>query len=253
MKKYTLILAAALLLSICGCTDNRVQTDSAPAEKPAIYLYPESDEYAAPEKPAVYLYPESSTCEIPEQYEDATEKKPAICLYPEDATKVHVKLHYTGTLTCAYPEYKDGWTVWATPEGILTDENGREYNYLFWEGASQGDWDMSRGFVVSGADTADFLERTLARLGLNDREAGDFITYWLPRMQDNPYNLVTFQTDAYTEKAQLEITPEPDSILRVFMVFQPLEEPISIEEPELPGFERKGFAAIEWGGAELKP
>lgn len=253
MKKCVWILAAALLLNICGCTDNRVQTDSAPAEKPAIYLYPESDEYAAPEKPAVYLYPESSTCEIPERYEDATEKKPAICLYPEDATKVHVKLHYTGTLTCTYPEYKDGWTVWATPEGILTDENGREYNYLFWEGASQGDWDMSRGFVVAGADTADFLERTLARLGLSDREAGDFITYWLPRMQDNPYNLVTFQTDAYTEKAQLEITPEPDSILRVFMVFQPLEEPISIEEPELPGFERKGFAAIEWGGAELKP
>lgn len=262
MKKCVWILAAALLLNICGCTDNRVQTDSAPAEKPAIYLYPESDEYAAPEKPAVYLYPDSCTEPAGDMDREPTYlAKPAVYLYSEESAgrwtnrgmEVHVRLDLAGDLTCTYPKYKDGWTVWATPEGILTDENGREYNYLFWEGASQGDWDMSRGFVVAGVDTADFLERTLARLGLNDREAGDFITYWLPRMQDNPYNLVTFQTDAYTEKAQLEITPEPDSILRVFMVFQPLEEPISIEEPELPGFERKGFAVIEWGGAELKP
>ena len=277
MKKCVWILAAALLLSVCGCTDYRMQEEG-DVEKPAIYLYPESSEYAAPEKPTIYLYPENSSCEESERDGDVTEEKPAVYLYPENsayeeperhenivlkkpavslypkrATKVHVKLHYTGTLTCTYPEYKDGWTVWATPEGILTDENGREYNYLFWEGASQGDWDMSRGFVVAGADTADFLERTLARLGLNDREAGDFITYWLPRMQGNPYNLVTFQTDAYTEKAQLEITPEPDSVLRVFMVFQPLKEPVSIPEPELLGFERKGFTVIEWGGAELKP
>lgn len=235
MKKYGLILAAALLLGLCGCTDYRVQEDWE-AKKPAIYLYPESRE-------------EADSCK---EAEPDVFAKPAVCLYSEEATKVHVKLHYAGTLTCTYPEYNDGWTIWVTPEGVLTDENGREYNYLFWEGVSQGDWDMSRGFVVKGADTAAFLEEKLEILGLNDREAGDFITYWLPQMQENPYNLVTFQTDAYTETAKLEITPEPDSILRVFMAFRPLEEPISIKEPELAGFERKGFAVVEWGGTELK-
>lgn len=258
MKKYVWMLAAALLLSLCGCTDSRMRS-----EKPAIYLYPESngesDSCGEPEangvdaKPAVYLYPERNTDSVPcGEAEPNTFAKPAIYLAPAKATKVHVKLHYAGTLTCTYPEYNDGWTVWATPEGVLTDEHGREYNYLFWEGVSQGDWDMSRGFVVKGTDTAAFLEEKLAALGLSDREAGDFITYWLPRMQDNPYNLVTFQTDAYTEKAKLEITPEPDSVLRVFMVFKPLEKPVSIEEPELAGFERKGFAVVEWGGTELK-
>lgn len=69
---------------------------------------------------------------------------------------------------------------------------------------------------------------------------------------DNPYNLITFQTDAYTERAKLQVTPEPDSVLRVFMAYRPLEQPIKIEEPILENFERRGFAVIEWGGTEVK-
>ena len=41
--------------------------------------------------------------------------------------------------------------------------------------------------------------------------------YWLPRMQGNAYNLISFQSDRYTETARLTIEPEPDSVLRVFM------------------------------------
>lgn len=223
MKKLCLILAAVIMLGLSGCAS---EEPSQTAEKPVIYLYPE----------------QGGT--------DASEEKPAIYLNPEQACKVTVKLNYDGELICTYPEYHDGWTVMARPDGVLMDESGREYNYLFWEGVSEADYDMSRGFVVAGEDTAVFLEEKLAELGLNDREAGDFITYWLPRMQGNTYNLVTFQTDAYTERAELDITPEPDSMLRVFMVYKPLEEPISVEEPELPGFQRRGFTVIEWGGME---
>lgn len=245
MKKCWLILLLAAVLSTGGCTGGQ----SVP-EEPS----------AAEEKPAIYLYPEAESCaEASRQDSDAKSgdrdtavfAKPAIYLAPQQETQVTVKLHYAGTLTCTYPEYRDGWTVLARPDGTLTDDAGREYNYLFWEGVCAGSYDMDRGFVVPGTETADFLEETLAQLGLTDREAGDFITYWLPRMQDNPYNLITFQTDAYTERAQLEITPEPDSLLRVFMVFQPLAEPVSIEPQTLPGFERKGFVAVEWGGCEL--
>ena len=184
--------------------------------------------------------------------EEVDVEKPAIYLHPKQGMEVTVQLDLDGELTCTYPEYRDGWRVWAEPDGTLTDENGRQYDYLFWEGVSEANYDMREGFVVAGADTAAFLEEKLAALGLNDREAGDFITYWLPRMQGNPYNLVTFQQAAYTEKARLTITPEPDSLLRVFMVFQPLDEPVPIREPELKGFERKGFTAVEWGGAELE-
>ena len=29
--------------------------------------------------------------------------------------------------------------------------------------------------------------------------------YWLPKMQDNPYNLISFQSERYTDTAKLDI------------------------------------------------
>lgn len=71
-------------------------------------------------------------------------------------------------------------------------------------------------------------------------------------MQNNKYNLITFQTDIYENSAKLNISPQPDSILRVFMVYKALDEFSEVQEPVLDTFERKGFAVIEWGGTELK-
>lgn len=185
--------------------------------------------------------------------EEQLSAKPVIYLYPEETTEVEVSLSYDGELTCTYPAYENGWRVSAEPDGTLTDrKNGREYSYLFWEGKDDIEYDMSEGFVVKGEDTAEFLQEKLAYLGLEPGEYNEFIVYWLPKMQDNPYNLITFQTDCYTEHAVLHITPEPDSVLRVFMAWKPLTEPVEIEEPKLTGFERKGFTVVEWGGAEVK-
>lgn len=183
-----------------------------------------------------------------ESYYDA---KPVIYLYPEQETEVSVKLAYDGELTCTYPAYHDGWQVTAQPDGTLTDANGREYSYLFWEGIDSNSYDMHRGFVVKGADTAAFLQEKLETLGLTPREYNEFIVYWLPKMQDNPYNLITFQTDAYTDHARLDITPQPDSILRVFMAYQPLEQAVDIQPQTLAGFVREGFTVVEWGGTEV--
>ena len=141
----------------------------------------------------------------------------------------------------------------AYPDGTLINHrDGREYSYLFWEGRGPAEYDLSRGFVVRGEDTVGFLQEKLSYLGLLPVEYNEFIVYWLPRMQNNAYNLITFQQEAYTDTAELIITPAPDSMLRVFMVFTPLEEPIGIEEQVLQTFVRTGFAVIEWGGAELQ-
>lgn len=185
--------------------------------------------------------------------EEQLTAKPVIYLYPEETMEVQVELSYDGELTCTYPAYENGWSVSAEPDGTLTDpESGREYSYLFWEGKDDIEYDMSRGFVVKGEDTARFLQEKLAYLGLKPEEYNEFIVYWLPKMQENPYNLITFQTDCYTEHAVLHITPEPDSVLRIFMAWMPLTEPVEIEEQELAGFERSGFTVVEWGGAEVK-
>ena len=139
----------------------------------------------------------------------------------------------------------------ARPDGTLTDEQGQTYNYLYWEGVDHTAYDFSQGFCVSGADTAAFLEDALEQLGLTRREANEFIVYWLPRMEQNPYNLIAFQSDAYTDHARLTVTPEPDSMLRVFMAWKSLEHPIDIPAQDLPAFNRTGFAVVEWGGAEV--
>ena len=71
-------------------------------------------------------------------------------------------------------------------------------------------------------------------------------------MEQNPYNLISFQTDAYTDHARLTITPEPDSVLRVFMAWKPLEAPVELPAQDLPVFSRSGFAVVEWGGSEVR-
>lgn len=177
--------------------------------------------------------------------------KPVIYLYPEEETAVTVGLDYGGTLTCTYPAAQDGvWTVTASPDGTLRDEEGQEYSYLFWEGTCAASYDFSEGFCVSGADTASFLEEALSSLGLNRREANEFIVYWLPQMEQNPYNLISFQAEAYTDHARLEISPRPDSVLRVFMAWKALDEPVELPAQTLPAFVRTGFTVVEWGGAD---
>ena len=182
---------------------------------------------------------------------EAGDAKPVIYLYPEEETEVTVRLDYDGELTCTYPAYEDGWTVTAAPDGTLRDEAGQTYSYLYWEGVARTEYDFSRGFCVPGADTAAFLEDALSRLGLTRREANEFIVYWLPRMEPSPYNLIAFQAEAYTDHARLTVTPEPDSLLRVFMAWKPLEAPADLPAQELPAFKRTGFTVVEWGGAEL--
>lgn len=182
-----------------------------------------------------------------------TEKKPVIYLYPEEETQVSVKLDYQGRLTATYPDYKNGWTVIAQPDGTLTDPNtGREFYCLFWEGMSNTEYDLSTGFVVPGKDTAAFLEDALTQLGLTAREADEFIIYWLPQMENNPYNLISFQQEAYTDTAPLDITPTPDSVLRVFMAWKGLNAPMDIAPQTLEPFERTGFTVVEWGGTEVQ-
>ncbi len=179
--------------------------------------------------------------------------KPVIYLYPEKETEVSVSLELDGALTCTYPAYKNGWEVIARDDGTLINkDDGREYSYLYWEGIGESSWDMSKGFVVKGTDTIRFLQEKLEYLGLTPKELNEFIVYWLPHMQNNKYNLITFQTDIYENSAKLNVSPKPDSILRIFMVYKALDMFVEVQEPVLDTFERNGFAVIEWGGAELK-
>lgn len=177
--------------------------------------------------------------------------KPVIYLYPEEETEVSVSLEMKdAVLKCTYPEYQTGWKVTAKPDGTLFAE-GREYNYLFWEAEALFSFTLKSGTCVAGKDTCKFLEERLAQLGLNDKEQDDFITYWVPKMQDNPYNVISFQTDEYSEHFGLEVSPKPDTIIRVFMTYKASEVYVDIAPEEIATPVRTGFTVVEWGGCEI--
>ena len=184
----------------------------------------------------------------PEEQYDA---KPVVYLYPEEETQVTVQLDYAGELTCTYPAYNDGWTVIASPDGTLTDGEGQTYSYLYWEGKDNVEYDFSQGACVAGEDTAAFLEEALSQLGLTRREANEFIVYWLPHMEGNAYNLIAFQTSSYTDHARLTADPAPDTVLRVFMAWKPLDRSVELPPQTLAAPVRTGFTLVEWGGAEI--
>ena len=183
--------------------------------------------------------------------------KPVIYLYPEQETKVNVQLTFNGTLTSTYPTLPpEGWTVTAQPDGTLTDEEGRSYRYLFWEGVANVDWKQDSGFLVKAEDAREFLEESLTQLGLNELEQNDFITYWLPKLEKNGESFVTFAAEQYTDNAVLTVTPQPDSVLRVQMLISKVDDSNraafqKLPEQELQRFEREGFVLVEWGGTDL--
>ena len=178
--------------------------------------------------------------------------KPVIYLYPQKQTKVDVLLDYNGKLTCTYPEYNGGWHVTAMPDGTLYGEDGKQYNYLYWEGDTDVAYDFSKGFCIKGSDTAEFLEQALEKLGLNRKEANEFIVYWLPLMEQNKYNVISFQNEVYTENAELDIEPAPDTVIRVFMAWYGTDQAVEIEKQEFYAPARNGFTVVEWGGSEIK-
>jgi hypothetical protein len=108
--------------------------------------------------------------------------KPIIYLYPTEQTKVEVMVGKPHNLTHTYPKYQNGWRVVAEPNGDLTDLAGRHYYALYWEGKHLQKPTPKDGFIVKGADTISFLEEKLAHLGLSEREANEFIVYWLPKL-----------------------------------------------------------------------
>ena len=174
--------------------------------------------------------------------------KPVIYLYPEKPEQVSVSIDFNGRLTITDPVYGNGWNVTALPDGTIL-HGGREYPYLFWEGRMDFDVDMSRGFCVKGSDTKAFLTEKLAYLGMNESEAAEFMEFWLPFMEKNEYNVITFAGADYSDNAKLDISPSPDTVIRVFMSFSPSGEYVDIPEQELEKApERTGFTVVEWGG-----
>ena len=188
-------------------------------------------------------------------YPGVMSAKPIIYLYPVQEQVVTVELENKELLTTSYPKYEDNWKVLAKPNGDLVDlKTGRNLYALYWEGNKKvTDKTFKQGWCIKGEDTAKFLEEKLAGLGLNDREAEEFIVYWLPQLEKNKYNLIKFETQEQIDyNMPLNITPKPDTVIRVMMDFKGTNSYKELEPQELVTQERIGYTVVEWGGSELK-
>lgn len=183
-------------------------------------------------------------------------EKPVIYLYPANTSSVNIKLNFNGTLGFTYPKYDKAWQFVAYPDGSI-HINDKKYHYLFYDGKmdiNTQNIKLNEGFIVSKANLVTFFEEKLAKMGLNSKEINDYITYWVPQMVSNENNYVHFMFDKeYSQYSNLEITPKPDTIFRVFMVWYKLGGVISIKlnEQKIESFTRKGFTVVEWGGSEI--
>jgi len=235
-------------------TTTRNPTTSMLATATELAAASETDMIAPRTFPPDYTGYTSYTDEDGYGYLVTTTRKPAIYLYPRRPTCVTVTLTLrSSSFTETIPAYGTGWHVLARPNGKLTNlADGKTYPYLFWEAMERDPWpEPTEGFIVAREDLEDFLREKLAYMGLIPAEYEEFIDYWLPILEQNGYTLIYFAGEEYTDRYPLEISPAPDSMLRVFMVAKPAAGNENIPQQNLKPFERKGFTVIEWGGTML--
>jgi hypothetical protein len=232
-----------------------------------------------------------------------TVAKPVIYLFSPSDIDVSVKLSLIPewSLSVIYPVvstedhgHRLEWNVRTHQDGSLTEHNsGLDVSYLFWEAESNSE-PFSRSPISkpqpdtfnpisSGLNDTDsivipvdkvtvYLDKSLKALGLHTEARTSFITYWLPSILKHEFIALRFVPQAaYERAASLSISPPPDIVTRVFMVFRgiPKEHLTNWAHAQMQAERdvdwwvdvvgvdpaRAGDAALfrvlEWGGAEV--
>ncbi|ESK94669.1 ubiquitin family protein [Moniliophthora roreri MCA 2997] len=137
------------------------------------------------------------------------------------------------------------WIVKTNSDGTLTEvKTGLEVPYLFWE-AHATDYELTppsspqmeqtsdifvpsrptlhnaNSVVLPIEDIPGYLDKALLALGLHTEARTSFITYWLPSLLKHTNVALRFLPQAaYERAAPLSISPSPDVVTRVFMLFK---------------------------------
>ena len=184
----------------------------------------------------------------------SNEDTPLIYLYPEKETNISIKFINPEDIIYSYPNYTTEWNITATPNGDLTDSSTGDKLYaLYYEANTDDSYVFENGFVVKSDESADFLEEKLSKLGLKPKEIEEFIISWLPKLEENEYNLIHFNIKENDETNEtLAITPKPNSVANIRMVFTNANETFNIKEQQLTPIKRDGFTVVECGGIYIR-
>jgi hypothetical protein len=191
--------------------------------------------------------------------------KPAIYLYPEKEQRVNVQVRIpNGFVTYTDPVYpKEGWDVIAKSTGEITYEGNRAdskgkvnypggiFPYLYYEGkvADSVVEKPEKGYVKSYDQLASFFDELLPKLGLNEKEAGEFKDYWLKALPTSPYYFIgLIPQEQLSQNEPLRITPKEDTMIRVRLYFEALTARKTVAQPNIVTPVRSGFTVVDWGG-----
>ncbi|TES92549.1 MAG: carboxypeptidase regulatory-like domain-containing protein [Candidatus Cloacimonadota bacterium] len=172
--------------------------------------------------------------------------KPNIYLYPLYPVQVNVRLVFLGfgAVTTSEPQYSNCWNVFIEPDGLINST----YGFLFYEATVPDIWQRKQGWLIEREQLSHWLWKYLPLYGFNERETNDFVEYWTQHLPLSDFYIFYPQEKGRIEQVvSLFITPQPDRILRLWFLIEPVNEPIMLQEPVIPSFARMGFTVTEWG------
>jgi hypothetical protein len=183
-------------------------------------------------------------------------EKPVIYVYPDVNTDITLNVIPTGEMRFTYPVLPTvGWKFTAHPDGKLLFGD-QSFRYLFWESSqAKPSVNTHNGSLIAQKNVLAFLEEKLTLIGLTSEEKADFITYWAPQMMQNSNYFIQFQfNEDCNQYAELDISPKPDRVNRVYMVFKGMDvitDNLIFIPQKITPFDRNGYTVLEWGGMEL--
>ncbi|KAG1851695.1 hypothetical protein F4604DRAFT_2045770 [Suillus subluteus] len=211
--------------------------------------------------------------------------KPVIYLYSPSDIDVSVKLSLIPecSLSVIYPVVTTEdhgqrleWNVRNHQDGSLTEHNsGLDVSYLFWEAETNAQTfprspaskpqpvdtfnpissslDDMDSIVIPVDKATVYLDKSLKVLGLHTEARTSFITYWLPSILKHEYIALRFVPQAaYERAASLTISPQPDLVTRVCMLFKGIcKEHLANWANAQMQAEKDVAWVLEWGGLEV--
>jgi len=119
---------------------------------------------------------------------------------------------------------------------LESSNNNRHYFQLFYEGifpvplnfllSSNNNSSAQQPpiLLIKGEHVQALLEHVCHNLvHLNTKEANDFITYWLPQLENNALNAIQFLTETHLQQQQhMKIEPTPDYFNRIQLLCKPI-------------------------------
>lgn len=179
-------------------------------------------------------------------------EKPVIYIYSDEEVPLTIGVKPKGEMMFTYPQTSGNWSGIATKNGFTVE--GKHYPYLFWEAKMNTIQDVKwkNTSVISIEEVYIYLEQVCDKVGLNDQERTDLITYWGPRMMNYENCEVLALTDEVDNLfGDLTVSDDKFKVERFYLIFREAKNPKHhINLKSVRTFKRSDKFILEWGGAD---